>query len=66
MTLQESKTLVNGQKLKYTGKGFIGFRINDREVTYNEEKEGCGIYDIWVKYDGYNILVRVDEVEKSR
>jgi class 3 adenylate cyclase len=65
MTLQEIKSTEAGTVLKYTGKGFIGFSKNNREVEF-VCKAPEGVYDIWVKYDGYNVLVRIDEVEKLK
>jgi hypothetical protein len=65
MTLQEIEKLEQGDELTYTGKGFIRFDKNDRRMEF-EQKDERGKFDIWVKYKGYTILVRVDEVERKK
>lgn len=50
-----------GEVLRYTGKGFIGFRKSDREVEFVRY---VGVLSAFVKYDGYNVLVYKSELEK--
>ncbi len=49
-----------GDKVKYTGKGFIGFDWSDTEMIVVKEMH----HDVCVKYKDKEMLVRKYEVEK--
>lgn len=47
-----------GEKVKYIGKGFLGFDQNDTEMIVFEIES----HDLWVEYKGGRMLVRKHEV----
>ena len=52
-----------GETLTYTGRGFIGFSKNNREVGFIQYE---GVSDAWVHYDGFNVLVSKYELERPK
>ena len=48
-----------GQELRYTGKGFLGFDPSDTKMYFIQT---YGNYDIWVRYKGHEMTVRKHEV----
>lgn len=53
--------MTEGEKLKYTGKGFIGFNTENTEMIYVEPSKYP--QDIWVTYEDRPMLVRKSDVE---
>lgn len=53
--------LKEGDKLKYTGKGFLSFDKNTTEMTFLQ-KSG---FDYLVEYNGMTVRVRTYEVETN-
>ena len=65
-TKMATKELTEGDKLKYIGKGFIGFHPQFLEMEFIEKD---GNFDYWVMYKGGSVkgkmLVRNTEVEPA-
>ena len=55
---------IKGEKVKYTGNGFIGFNPENREMNFIEY---YGLLDVYVKYNGvpFSMLVSRYEIEKK-
>ncbi|MFD2145764.1 hypothetical protein [Mucilaginibacter antarcticus] len=57
-----SEKLIEGLELKYTGKGFVGFREEDPYVIFLGY-DSLGWTNIWVKYNGVHIFTSVFDVD---
>ncbi len=60
----ERYTRVSGQKLKYKGRGFLGFDPNDKTMVFIENYDSS-LGDIWVKYKGEKMIIKNYEVENT-
>ena len=56
------ESLEKGQKLKYVGKGFIGWYPEKPIMTF-AMKDLVSKSDIWVDYNGYRLMVHISDVE---
>jgi hypothetical protein len=52
-----------GAYLRYIGSGFIGFDKSIREMEF-VKRDNRTMFDIWVRYCGLDMTVRIFEVEK--
>ena len=56
------ESLEKGQKLKYVGKGFIGWNPEQPIMTF-AMKDLVSSFDIWVDYNFSRMMVLITEVE---
>jgi hypothetical protein len=57
---REINIMKKGDKVKYTGKGFLGFCSDNTDMTILEVNP----FDFLVNYNGQEVLVRNYEIEE--
>jgi hypothetical protein len=56
------KKLEKGQKVKYVGKGFLGWNPEQPFMSFVKDTSANNS-EVWVDYNGYKVVVRIEEIE---